>query len=142
EGFAEWVSCAFFEGGFDRSVAILREDQISPRKMCRWPAMRSRTERIGFLAVKLRAGGLPPKHFSLVLSFLLWKKKEPRREGSKKTWRSASDGSPLPLPLSLLFTPLLFSSHKQKRRVRPSPDRTLRHTQTKPTYRVTPLTQT
>jgi hypothetical protein len=36
-------------------------------------------------------------HFSLVLSFLLWKKKEPRREGSKKTWRSASDGSPLSL---------------------------------------------
>ncbi len=55
----------------------------------------SRPERIGFSASKLRAVGYLPKQFSLVLSFLLWKKKEPRREGSKKTWRSASDGSSL-----------------------------------------------
>jgi hypothetical protein len=50
-----------------------------------------RADRI--LSGQTRAVMPPPKHFSLVLSFLLWKKKEPRREGSKKTWRSASDGS-------------------------------------------------
>ncbi len=68
--------------------------------------MRSRTERIGFLASKLRAVGYLPKHFSLVLSFLLWKKKEPRREGSKKTWRSASDGSPSSSPQKKNYFPL------------------------------------
>ncbi len=115
-GFAEWVSRAFFEGGFDRSVAILREDQIPPQKMCGWPAMRSRTERIGFLASKLRAVGYLPKRFSLVLSFLLWKKKEPRREGSKKTWRSASDGSSL-----FLFSSPLIPPPKRKEKKKGAP---------------------
>ncbi|TDT86327.1 hypothetical protein EDC59_1131, partial [Pseudodesulfovibrio indicus] len=58
---------------------------------------------------------------SLVLSFRP-EKKEPRREGSKKTWRSASDGSPQiqqrPLP------PLIGKRHKKRdnqRRLSPIP---------------------
>ncbi|WP_208322053.1 hypothetical protein, partial [Pseudodesulfovibrio indicus] len=48
-----------------------------------------------------------------VLSFRP-EKKEPRREGSKKTRRSASDGSPLPLSLLFSFSP--HPSLKKKRK--------------------------
>ncbi len=58
--------------------------------------------------------GCPPLGVSLVLSFRP-EKKEPRREGSKKTWRSASDGSLFSSSSLLSFShPLLPPQPKEE----------------------------
>jgi hypothetical protein len=61
------------------------------------------------------SGGDAPPGVSLVLSFRP-EKKEPRREGSKKTWRSASDGSPL--SFSFFFPPFFFPKKEKEKGAR------------------------
>ncbi len=52
-----------------------------------------RADRI--LSVQTPGGGLPPKAFFFGSFFFALEKERTPREGSKKTWRSASDGSSL-----------------------------------------------